>query len=110
MAPKYKQIEKHLWQVLAQSQVGDLMPTIRELTDMFDGGGVQTVRDAYQPLIDAGYVSVQQAPQRRWIVVAVPDQVEVSDMDAALAVLDEIENDLHSALRKLATIRKKLTA
>lgn len=107
--PKYRLIEQHLREVLAQSQVGDLLPTTGELFALFDVGGVQTVRDAYQPLIDAGYVRVQQAPQRRWVVVAVPDRAVTSSVSTALAALDEVENDLHNALRKLATIRKSLT-
>jgi hypothetical protein len=70
--PAYRRITDYLLQILPTMSVGDPLPTIAELGERFAVSGVQTIRDGVQPLVDAGYVTTQFSPNRRWIVQALP--------------------------------------
>ncbi|MFE6966757.1 GntR family transcriptional regulator [Agromyces sp. NPDC057679] len=60
--PAYKRIEKDLRQKFASGEylIGDRLPGISELCAEYGITGVQTVRNAYQPLIAAGIVEARQ--------------------------------------------------
>jgi len=65
--PKYLEIEKWLRMQVQHLKPGDFMPTIAEACERFNVGGVQTVRNAYAPLIAEGLV-VRVSKPRRWAV------------------------------------------
>ncbi|GAA4757461.1 hypothetical protein GCM10023328_46650 [Modestobacter marinus] len=68
--PVHRKITAYLREeVLPQLKVGEELPTIGALGNLFDVGGVQTVRDAIQPLKDEGFVETRMAPTRRWVLV-----------------------------------------
>jgi len=78
-----------------------LMPTIAEVCDKFDISGIQTVRNAYAPLIEEGLIERLDSP-RRWSVVdngqapeAAPDAGPLLDeIEAALARVQELVSQL----------------
>ncbi|OCW84099.1 hypothetical protein A8M60_11905 [Nocardia farcinica] len=88
---------------MARRAPGDLLPTIAEVTERFDVGGVQTVRNGYQPLIDEGLVVRLDSP-RRWAVVD-HGQEPVPGPDVA-ARLDELESVLLGAVELVRDLRK----
>jgi len=104
--PAYRQIEAWLRELLPCKSEGDLLPTINELCERFDVSGVQTVRNAYQPLVEEGWVRVQHRPQRRWVVAQVPPRIEQpTDTTVVLARIARIEEALRSALRELDALK-----
>lgn len=99
--PRYREIETYLRELVAQSEVGALLPTVAELCERFDVNGVQTIRNAYEPLIDEGMVGVHMRPRRRWYVANTsPTEVDPGAVDD-LAVL---EDTLRSALEQVVTL------
>lgn len=107
--PAYRRIEKWLRELLRDSNEGDLLPTVGDITERFDVRGVQTVRNAYQPLIEEGWVYVRQRPQRRWVVAKVPPRTNpTADRSDELARLARIEDALRGALRELDTLRVEI--
>lgn len=60
--PKFIQAEKWLRRLIASGEVpiGGRLPTLRELGETFDVAGVQTLRNAYEPLIGEGIVEARQ--------------------------------------------------
>lgn len=60
--PKFIQAERWLRQLIAAGDVsiGGRLPTLRELGEKFDVAGVQTLRNAYEPLIREGVVEARQ--------------------------------------------------
>lgn len=99
--PRYREIETYLRELVAKSEVGDLLPTVAELCERFDVNGVQTIRNAYEPLIDEGLVAVHMRPRRRWYVANTsPTEVDPGAVDD-LAVL---EDTLRSALEQVVTL------
>ncbi|MEL7978369.1 hypothetical protein AAG589_21060 [Isoptericola sp. F-RaC21] len=79
-----------------------LMPTIADVCERFDVGGVQTVRDAYAPLIEEGVVERLESP-RRWAVVDHGQEAEPAP--EAGARLAEIEATLTHALGLVRDLR-----
>jgi len=83
---------------------GALLPTVAELCERFDVSGVQTVRNAYAPLIEEGLVERLGSP-RRWAVVdhgqeaaPAPDAREkLERLEALLAEAAELARDLRLA-------------
>jgi hypothetical protein len=78
-----------------------LMPTIAEVCEKFDVGGVQTVRNAYAPLIEEGLI-VRLGSPRRWAVV--DDGGEPTTAPDAGPILTEIE----TALARMQELVKEL--
>lgn len=104
--PAYRQIEAWLRELLPEKSEGDLLPTVAELCEQFGVSGVQTVRDGYQPLIDEGWVRVQQRPQRRWVVAQVPPRpAQTTDAAVMPARIARIEEALRGALRELDALK-----
>lgn len=101
--PAYKEITEWLRGEVARRSPGDLLPTIAEVTEKFDVGGVQTVRNGYQPLIDEGLVVRLDSP-RRWAVVD-HGQKPVLMPDVA-ARLDELEAVLLGAVETIRELRR----
>lgn len=108
--PRYRAIERHLRRVIAGSEVGDLLPTVADLCDRFEVNGVQTIRNAYEPLVEEGLVVVQMRPRRRWKVARVepaPDPAADPDVLDALAAL---EQDARDHLGRIVALRERLAA
>jgi len=92
--PVHKLVTDYLTtDVLPGLDVGDELPTIRELCDRFNVGGVQTIRDGMQPLIDAGYVETRFAPTRRWVV---KKRLPIAGSSSS-SVLDQLQAELAAA-------------
>ncbi|TCO55647.1 GntR family transcriptional regulator [Actinocrispum wychmicini] len=108
--PAYRQIEAWLRDLLPDKSEGDLLPTIANICQRFGVSGVQTVRDAYQPLIEEGWIRVQQRPQRRWVVAKVPPRAsqQMAPPTAALTRLARIEEALRGALRDLEALKGEI--
>jgi DNA-binding GntR family transcriptional regulator len=68
-----------------------LMPTIAEVCEKFNVGGVQTVRNAYAPLLEEGVV-VRLGKPRRWAVA--DNGQERAGAPNAGPILDEIERSV----------------
>ncbi|WP_426624433.1 GntR family transcriptional regulator [Leifsonia sp. McL0607] len=70
--PIYEHIRAELRRLLASGayKVGDQLPTTRELSEQFGTNGVQTVRSAYEALIDEGLVVARQG--KGYFVAALP--------------------------------------
>ncbi|WP_432420607.1 GntR family transcriptional regulator [Nocardia carnea] len=99
-----------LREILPEKVEGDLLPTVAEICERFDVSGVQTVRDGYRPLIDEGWVRVQQRPQRRWVVAKVPSRVRQPDNTSAMvARVDRVETALRGVLRELDSLRADIS-
>lgn len=65
------------------------MPTIAEVCERFNVGGVQTVRNAYAPLIEEGLVERIGSP-RRWVVADHGQQAsKLPDQGPNLQALEE---------------------
>lgn len=105
--PLYKQMEDHLREVIKTAQVGDLLPTVYELTELFNSNGVQTVRDAYQPLIDEGLVDVHMRPRRRWFVAALPGEAEPPAAPSIPEELADLEADVKSILKRITELKRR---
>jgi DNA-binding GntR family transcriptional regulator len=107
--PAYRQIETWLRGHLPECSEGDLLPTTARLCDQFGVTGVQTVRDAYQPLIEEGWVRVQQRPQRRWVVAKVPPRPDpLTNLSSTLTRVARIEEALRGALRELEVVKSDI--
>lgn len=105
--PLYRQMEIYLREIVANAEVGDLLPTVYELTERFNSNGVQTVRDAYQPLIDEGLVDVHMRPRRRWFVASRPSE-SVADADATIVdELADLEADLKTILGRITELKRR---
>lgn len=109
--PAYRRIEAHLRTILPTHKVGDVLPTIGELCELFNVSGVSTIRNAYRPLIDEGLVATQNRPTRRWVVARIPEPRPVDPVEAVRADLEnyveELRNLLSRAERTLAHIATK---
>ncbi|UZF54066.1 GntR family transcriptional regulator [Gordonia polyisoprenivorans] len=101
--PLHEPITEFLREQVDRSNPGDLLPTIAELTAMFGVGGVQTIRNAYAPLIEEGLVERLDAP-RRWAVVD-RGQGPAPAEDIA-ARLDEVEDLLSRATEMVRALRR----
>ena len=66
--PPYKQITEWLGTVMEQRNHGAILPTTSEAQQRFGGGGVETVRRAYNTLIDAGLVTRKDSPRRYFVI------------------------------------------
>lgn len=89
-APAYRRITEHLLtEVLPTLEVGDPLPTINELGALFQVTGVQTIRNAVQPLIDAGLVEIVTSPRRRWVLRQPVSSAPVSSDQRATSVQAE---------------------
>lgn len=71
-SPIYEQIRAELRRLLASGayKVGDQLPTTRELSEQFGTNGVQTIRSAYEALIDEGLVTARHGAG--YFVAALP--------------------------------------
>ncbi|OBA38988.1 GntR family transcriptional regulator [Gordonia sp. 852002-51296_SCH5728562-b] len=101
--PLHEPITAFLREEVGRSNPGDLLPTIAELTEMFGVGGVQTIRNAYAPLIDEGLVERLDAP-RRWAVVD-RGQGPAPEEDVQ-ARLKEVEEMLSRATEIVRSLRR----
>ncbi len=79
-----------------------LMPTIAEVCDRFGIGGVQTVRNAYAPLLEDGTVERLDSP-RRWSVVDHGQEPAVGADHGRM--LKEAEESLERALELVRDLR-----
>ena len=107
--PRYREIETHRRDLLPASKVGDLLPTVAELCEQFSVSGVQTVRNAYEPLVAEGLVEVQMRPRRRWIVAKVPptsdpDDGGIWDLLAARDALADAADAIATAQANIARL------
>jgi hypothetical protein len=101
-----KRISDYLYEeVLPTCEVGDEMPTIAELCELFGVAGVETVRAGVKPLVDAGYVKTRYAPTRRWVVCGLPP-TEPADLDQLAEHLRIAATELTSAADILARLRR----
>lgn len=99
--PLYREIETYLRTLVARSEVGDLLPTVADLCERFGVSGVQTVRNAYEPLVDEGLVAVQMRPRRRWYVANTnPTEVDPEEIDDLAA----LEGTLRDALQQVVAL------
>ena len=108
--PRYRALERHLRNVIAGAEVGDLLPTVADLCESFGVNGVQTIRNAYEPLVEEGLVVVQMRPRRRWTVArvdSVPEQTAGRDVLEALA---ELEEEAREHLGRIVALRERLAA
>lgn len=107
--PRYREIEAYLRTVVAGSREGDLLPTVAELCERFGVSGVQTIRNAYEPLVEEGLVIVQMRPRRRWMVARVAPAAAAPDGDI-LAALADLERDAREHLGRIVALRESLAA
>lgn len=84
----YEEITEWLRAEVERRGAKALMPTIAEVCEKFDVGGVQTVRNAYAPLLDEGLV-VRLGKPRRWAVA--DNGQEAAGRPDPGPLLDEIE-------------------
>lgn len=108
--PIYRKIETYLrTEVLPNAEVGDELPTVNELTHQFDCRGVQTIRNAYAPLIAEGLVSVRDRPQRRWVLVKRPDDVPTAVIEwrAFQDELDSLETLAGELMQRISLIKNR---
>lgn len=108
--PTYEQIRAELRRLLASGryQVGDQLPTIRELTEQYNINGVQTVRSAYEALIDEGLVVARQGsgyfvaalPLHRLGLIGLAERASQARVDAERAAgqARALESELTDAL------------
>lgn len=106
--PRYREIEEHLRRLVATAQPGDLLPTVAELCELFDVSGVQTIRNAYEPLIAEGLVGVQMRPRRRWFVQRVPRVNPASEDDGGEWDLLAARDALIDATEAVATAQANI--
>lgn len=102
--PRYREIETYLRELVSKSAAGDLMPTVADLCERFDVNGVQTVRNAYEPLIDEGLVGVQMRPRRRWYVIKTGPAVAESPEPETADDLAVLEDTLRGALQQVVAL------
>ncbi len=87
----------------AAPQTGGLLPTVTEACERFDVSGVQTVRNAYAPLITEGLV-VRVSKPRRWAVAdrgqepcPLPDTGPIlADLEMRLAGVLDVVRELRA--------------
>lgn len=84
--PVYKQITEWLRTVVAQRDHGAMLPTISEVQQRFGINGVQTVRRAYNTLINEGLVVRKDSPRRYFVVN--PNAAEGSTRDITALVTE----------------------
>lgn len=105
--PAYLEISQWLRTVVAQSEPGALLPTIKEVGDEFDVHGVQTVINGYKPLIDEGLVERLDSPRR----FAVVDRGQVAEPGPETGhLLVEAEDALQKALVLVREARRATEA
>lgn len=103
--PAYQEIAEWLRVVAERRGPGALMPTITQVCEEFGVAGVQTVRDAYAPLVDEGLVERLDSP-RRWAVVD-RGQVPTPGPDVARTLV-AAETALEQALSSVQAARRGL--
>lgn len=108
--PRYREIETYLRTLVADSREGDLLPTVAELCERFGVSGVQTVRNAYEPLVEEGLVTVQMRPRRRWKVARVAPAADAGTGADIRAALAELERDAREHLGRIVALRESLAA
>lgn len=108
--PAYRRIEAHLRAELPKHQVGDLLPTIADLCEEFDVAGVSTIVNAYRPLVDAGLVTVEYRPSRRWVVARVPEARPENPLDAVRADLEKQVESIRALLAQAETTLAQFNA
>lgn len=95
---KYREIHQHLRSLIAEAEIDTLLPTIAQLQEQFNADGVQTIRDAYAPLLEEGLVEVQYRPHRRFVLIKKPEprhpRAEFTER------IEELETILREGLRK----------
>ncbi|OAV62786.1 GntR family transcriptional regulator [Enteractinococcus helveticum] len=92
--PVYKQITEWLRTLVEQRHHGAMLPTISEVQQRFGINGVQTVRTAYNTLIDEGLVVRKDSPRRYFVVD--PNAAEGDSPDITTLVT-ELKNTLAHA-------------
>ncbi|UQN31518.1 GntR family transcriptional regulator [Brachybacterium kimchii] len=100
--PIYIQISEWLRDEVAHRPPGALMPTINEISHRFDVNGVQTVRNAYQILMDDDLVERLDSP-RRWVVIDHGQEAEPAPSSQDL--LDELVANLERAAELARELR-----
>lgn len=101
--PVYREISAWLRVEADRLGANALMPTIAEVCQRFGVRGVQTVRNAYAPLIEEGIVERKGSP-RRWAVVD-HGQVPAEAGNTAVA-LEDLEQHLVESLELVRTLRR----
>jgi DNA-binding GntR family transcriptional regulator len=106
VTPKYKVVADALRVRLAAKewQIGEQIPGISELQEVYDVPSLNTIRQAQQILIAEGLLRAEQG--RGVFVVAHPDMIAIPEPErtvGALAVIDQ-------AMGLLNTARAALTA
>ncbi|OCI32839.1 GntR family transcriptional regulator [Oerskovia enterophila] len=102
--PVYVEITEWLRAEAGRRGAKALMPTIAEVCEKFDVSGVQTVRNAYDPLLEEGVVVRLDSP-RRWAVAdngkpAAPARDVgplLDEIDQALARVSELVAEVRAA-------------
>ena len=105
--PLYRQMEEYLRELIKTAEVGDLLPTVYELTEKFNSNGVQTVRDAYEPLIEEGLVDVHMRPRRRWFVAALPGEAKAPSAPSIAEEIEDLEADIKSILKRITELKRR---
>ena len=103
--PAYREITEWLRSEARYRGPRALMPTIAETGERFDVTGVQTVRDAYAPLIEEGLVERLDSP-RRWAVVDYGPHLSPTAPDEAQVRLSDVEMTLERALKLVRELRR----
>lgn len=106
MPRTYKHEEITEWlRTLVESRGPDaLLPTIAEVCDRFNVSGVQTVRNAYAPLIEEGLVTRLDSP-RRWAVVNHGQEANPTDSTDVNELLDRLRTLLEEAAQVTGQLR-----
>lgn len=105
--PKYLEIEQWLRVQAQHRRPGDFMPTIAEACERFNVRGVQTVRNAYAPLLAEGLVERVNRP-RRWAVV--DHGQKPSPLPDTAPMLADLEARLTGALDVVRELRARPAA
>lgn len=100
--PAYREITAWLRREAERLGANALMPTIAEICDRFGVRGVQTVRNAYAPLIDEGIVERKGSP-RRWVVV--DHGHSPAEAKDTTVTLEALEQHLIESLELVRTLR-----
>lgn len=103
---RYREIHDYLRRLITETELDTLLPTIADLQKLFQVDGVQTIRDAYAPLLEEGLVEVQYRPHRRYVLVKKPEQRMHPDSQLLAEQLEKVEDTLSEGLRRVRQIRR----